>query len=147
MLALSAFTPESETSLDVAPSEVMCPVRALRLYINCTAQFQQSEQLFVCFRGSDKGQPVSKQWPSHWVVDAIALAYSSHGMECSIGVRTHSVRAVASSWAWTKGVSIKDICIMAGWSSQILQFGCAVISLTGPIGEYDPWFYLQTLAA
>ncbi len=86
-----------------------------------------------------------------WAVEAIALAYSSRGMECPIGVRAHSTRVVASLWAWTKGSSIKDICIAAGWSSQntfcqILQFGRVVISLTGPVDECDPWFYLQSLA-
>ncbi len=39
-------------------------------------------------------------------------------MECPIGVRAQSTRAVASSWAWTKGSSIKDICMAAGWPSQ-----------------------------
>ncbi len=96
------------------PNQVLCPVRALRVYIDRTAQFRQSEQLFVCFGGSTKGQPVSKQRLSHWVVEAIALAYSSQGMECPIGVRAHSTRAVGSLWAWTKGSSIKDIC-MGGW--------------------------------
>lgn len=115
---LSAFIPESETSLDAAPNQVLCLMRALRVYINCTAQFCQSEQLFVYFRGSAKRQPASKQWLSHWVVDAIALAYCSWGMECPIGVRAHLTRAVASLWVWTKGVSIKDICMVAGWSSQ-----------------------------
>ncbi len=100
------------------PNQVLCPVRALRVYIDRTAQFRQSEQLFVCFGGSTKGQPVSKQRLSHWVVEAIALAYSSQGMECPIGVRAHSTRAVGSLWAWTKGSSIKDICMAAGWTSQ-----------------------------
>lgn len=118
VVALSAFSPESETSLDSTPSQVLCPVRGLRLYVNRTAAFRQSEQLFVCFGGSPRGQPVSKQRLSHWVVDAIALAYSSRGMECPIGVRAHSTRAVSSLWAWTKGISIKDICMAAGWSSQ-----------------------------
>ncbi len=47
----------------------------------------------------------------------IALAYSSKGVECPIGVRAHSTRGLASSWAWANGISIQDICMVAGWSS------------------------------
>ncbi len=81
VVALSAFTPELATSLDAAPNQLLCPVRALRVYVNRTAQFRQSKQLFVCFGGSTKVQSVSKQRLSHWVVEAIDLAYSSRGME------------------------------------------------------------------
>ncbi len=58
---------------------------------------------------------MSKQRLSYWIVDAIALAYSSKGVECPIGVRAHSTRRLASSWA--NGISIQDICMVAGWSS------------------------------
>ncbi len=118
VVALSAFTPELATSSDATPNQVLCLVRALRVYVDRTAQFRQSEQLFVCFGGSTKGQPVFKQRLSNWLVKAIALAYLSQGMQCPIGVRAHLTRAVASSWAWTKGSSIKDISMVAGWFSQ-----------------------------
>lgn len=45
-----------------------------------------------------------------WIVDAITLCYSSMGLDCTIGVRAHSTRGMASSWAWSSGVFIKDIC-------------------------------------
>ncbi len=48
VVALSAFTPESAASSDATPNQVLCPVRALRVYIDRTAQFRQSQQLFVC---------------------------------------------------------------------------------------------------
>ncbi|KAI2643794.1 Phosphoenolpyruvate carboxykinase (ATP) [Labeo rohita] len=117
VITLPAFTPEL-AALNAAPHRALCPVRALRAYVDRSARFRQSEQLFVCFGGGTKGRPVSKQRLSHWVVDAIALAYCSQGMECPIGVRGHSTRAIASSWAWAKGISIKDICMAAGWSLQ-----------------------------
>ncbi|KAL0186170.1 hypothetical protein M9458_017840, partial [Cirrhinus mrigala] len=46
---------------------------------------EQSEQLFVCFGGRNKGCPVTKQRLSRWIVDAITLAYSSLGLQCPIG--------------------------------------------------------------
>ncbi len=54
---------------------------------------------------------------SKWLVDAITLAYSSVESQCPIGVRAHSTRGIASSWAWSSGVSMSDICEVAGWSS------------------------------
>ncbi len=52
------------------------------------------------------------------IVDAITAAYTSQGLECPLHIRGHSTRAIASSWAWSSGMSIWDICVAAGWSSQ-----------------------------
>ena len=112
VISLSAL-PSSEEDSD---SLTLCPVRALRIYLERSASFRQSEQLFVCFGGRTKGLPVTKLTLSRWIVDAIALAYTSLGLSCPIGVRAHSTRGVASSWAWSSGVPIEDICAAAGWS-------------------------------
>lgn len=56
-----------------------------------------------------KGLPVSKQWLSHRIVEAIALAYTSKNKSCPRGVHTHSMRKVVSLWAWAKAMSIQDI--------------------------------------
>lgn len=113
VISLSALPPLSgERELDL-----LCPVRALRIYIERSQPFRQSDQLFVCFGDRTKGSSVSKQRLSRWIVEAVALCYSSMGLECPIGVRAHSTRGMASSWAWSSGVSIKDICEAAGWSS------------------------------
>ncbi len=53
----------------------LCPVRALRIYVDRTAQWHGSDQLFMCFGGKSKGSAVSKQRMSHWIVEAISLAY------------------------------------------------------------------------
>ncbi len=49
---------------------MICPVRALRQYVDRTQIFRTSEQLFVCYRGQQKGKAVSKQRMAHWIVDA-----------------------------------------------------------------------------
>ncbi len=73
-------------NLQALPSEeadpalaLLCPVRALHIYVDCTRSFRSSEQLFVCHRGQQKGKAVSKQRLAHWIVEAIALAYQSQG--------------------------------------------------------------------
>ena len=113
VISLSALPVSGEDS----DAHTLCPVRALRLYLERSASFRQSEQLFVCFGGRTKGLPVTKLTLSRWIVDAIALAYTSLGLPCPMGVRAHSTRGIASSWAWTSGVSIEDICAAAGWSA------------------------------
>lgn len=91
----------------------LCPVQALRVYNEHSTQFRQSEQLFVCFRG----HPVRKQRLSHWIVDAIAIAYASMGLQCPTGLKAHSTRGMASPWAWSSGVSIGIICAPTDWPS------------------------------
>ncbi len=50
-------------------------------------------------------------------MDSITLAYSSLDLQCPIGVRAHSTRGIASSWAWSSGVSISEICVATGLAS------------------------------
>ncbi|XDV27979.1 hypothetical protein PO909_031413 [Leuciscus waleckii] len=113
IISLSAL-PRSEGEDDV---NFLCPVRALRIYVERSDAFRQSEQLFVSFGGRAKGLATSKQSLSRWIVDAIAMAYRSKNLHCPLGVRAHSTRGMASSWAWSRGVSLNDICMSAGWAS------------------------------
>ncbi len=111
-------------NLQALPSEeadpalaLLCPVRALRIYVDRTRSVRSSEQLFVCHGGQQKGKAVSKQRLAHWIVEAVALAYQSQGEPCPLGVRAHSTRSVASSHALVHGPSLADICRAAGWST------------------------------
>ncbi len=108
-------------NLQALPSEeadpalaLLCPVRALRIYVDRTRSVRSSEQLFVCHGGQQKGKAVSKQRLAHWIVEAVALAYRL-GEPCPLGVRAHSTRSVASSHALTHGASLAGICRAAGW--------------------------------
>ncbi len=96
---------------------LLCPVRALRVYVDRTQSLRTSDQLFVCFGGQQKGKAVSKQRLAHWIVEAIVLAYQARHLPCPLGVRAHSTRGVASSWALARGASIADICRAAGWAA------------------------------
>ncbi len=89
---------------------LLCPVCPLHIYVDRTQSFRISDQLFVCFGGQQKGKAVSKQRLAHWIVEAIVLAYQARCLPCPLGVRAHSTRGVASSWALARGASIADIC-------------------------------------
>ncbi len=105
VITLSAL-PLSEEDRELS---LLCPVR---VYFERSAPFRRTEQLFVSFGNRTKGHPLSK-----WIVDAVMLACSSLGLQCPIGVRAHSTRGIASSWAWSSGVSITEICAAAGWAT------------------------------
>ncbi len=107
-------------NLQALPSEeaypslaLLCPVRALRIYVDCTRRVRSSEQLFVYHGGQQKGKAVSKQRLAHWIVEAVALAYQSQGEPCPLVVRAHSSHA--SSHALAHSASLADICRAAGW--------------------------------
>ncbi len=96
---------------------LLCPVRALRCYVDRMRSFRTSDQLFVCHGGRQKGNAVSKQRMAHWIVDSITLAYQAQGVPCLFRLRAHSKRSVASSWALARGASLTDICRAAGWAT------------------------------
>ncbi len=113
VVSLQALPPEEA---DPALA-LLCPVRALRHYVDRTQSFRTSDQLFVCHGGRQKGNAVSKQRMAHWIVDAITLAYQAQVVPCPFRLRAHSTRSVASSWALARGTSLTDICRAAGWAT------------------------------
>jgi hypothetical protein len=113
VISLSAL-PASDSEDD---GNLLCPIRPLRIYITRSAAFRRSEQLFVSFGGRTKGLAASKHSLSRWIVDAIAAAYASKHLQCPMCIRAHSTRGMASSWAWSSGISIHDICMAPGWAS------------------------------
>ncbi len=111
-------------NLQALPSEeadpalaLLCPVRAFRIYVNRTRSFRNSEQLFVCHGGQQKGKAVSKQRLAHGIVEAVDLAYQSQGEPCPLGVRAHYTRSVAPSHALRIKFSLADICRAVGWAT------------------------------
>ncbi len=90
VITLSVLPP-SEQDQGLNP---LCPVRALKMYIERSAPFRQSEQPCVCFGGHTKGSPVTKQRLSRWIIYAITLAYSSLDQQCPMGARAHSTRGL-----------------------------------------------------
>ena len=118
-LVLDPFLPPPHESPEAARLHLVCPVRALRSYIARTSSIRQTDQLFVCFGESVRGQAVSKQRLARWVVRAIELAYSSAGLAPPTGVVAHSTRGMAASWALFRGASLEEVCAAAGWASSL----------------------------
>ena len=81
-----------------------------------SADIRQSEQLFVCHGGPNRGRALTKQRLSHWVLDTITQAYRASGRPPPSGVRCHSTRSISASWAALRGVPLGTICAAASWA-------------------------------
>ncbi|KAI2646486.1 Chromosomal replication initiator protein DnaA [Labeo rohita] len=116
-VVLEAFSPPPFTSPEQERLHLLCPVRALQIYVHRTSQWRKSEQLFICYEGRNRGAAATKRIMSHWVRDAIALAYEARGQASPLELRAHSTRGVASSTAIARGAPLQQVCDAAGWSS------------------------------
>ncbi len=112
--ALSNLSIDSEEDRKL---HALCPVRALRRYIEQTLAVCSTDQLFVCFVGPVRDKPLSKQRISYWIVEAISIADKSKGLSLPAGVHAHSTRGMSASWALFRGVSVEDVCAAASWAS------------------------------
>ena len=118
VLEVDAFQPASASQAEQERLLTLCPVRALRAYLTHTQPLRGAHsQLFVCYGVAKRGLPLSKQRLSHWLVDVISHAYKASGMQVPPGLRAHSTRSMATSWAALRGVPADDICAAALWST------------------------------
>jgi hypothetical protein len=96
-----------------------CPCRAIDRYVKATRAFRKTDQLLVCFaNGPRKGQAASKLSISRWVRQAIQEAYKAQGLRPPNGIKAHSTRGQAASWAQFHNVAMSDICSSATWASD-----------------------------
>ena len=120
-IVLQAFYPDFDTeSEDQVFCNSLCPVRALRIYLEKTSRLRLKDhfQLLVQFSQRFLGQPATLQHISKWVVEVINMAYAHYGKDPPDHVTAHSTRAIATSMATLGGASIQDICKAATWSSS-----------------------------
>ncbi len=117
VVKLHSFHPPPFASSEDERLHLLCPVRALKLYVDRSKVWRKSPQLLICFGAGRRGLATSKQRISHWVRNAISLAYEAQNLPSPLSLRAHSTRGVASSQALFRGVPLEDICVAAGWSS------------------------------
>ncbi|XP_073427930.1 uncharacterized protein [Dendrobates tinctorius] len=96
--------------------------RCILQYLEVTKPWRKQRALFVSYQGARKGLKASKQTIARWVREAIILAYSSAGRAVPEGLKAHSTRAMATSWAERVDASIDQICKAATWSSPSTFF-------------------------
>ena len=97
----------------------LCPVRALRYYLDRTSDLGQNKELvFVSFKkGFDKD--ISPATISSWIKQTVILCYELSYQEALTlhHVKAHDVRAFAASKAFQSGVSLEEILSACHWKS------------------------------
>ena len=98
----------------------LCPVRALRYYLDRTADLRQNKELvFVSFKkGFDKD--ISPATISSWIKQTVILCYelSDQAALTLHQVKAHDVRAFAASKAFQSGISLDQILSACHWKSH-----------------------------
>ena len=117
-VVVPALAPTLDRSLKSDRS--LCPVRALRYYLDRTSDTRQDKELvFVSFKkGFDKD--ISPATISSWIKQTVILCYelSDHHAHTLHQVKAHDVRAFAASKAFQSGVSLEQILSACHWKSH-----------------------------
>ena len=117
-VVIPALAPTLDRSLKSDRS--LCPVRALRYYLDRTSDMRQGKELvFVSFKkGFDKD--ISPATISSWIKQTVILCYelSDHQAHTLHQVEAHDVRAFAASKAFQSGVSLDQILSACHWKSH-----------------------------
>ena len=103
---------------DLPDELLLCPVRALRAYLARTSSIlPRPRTLFVSPRSTARS--LSKNALSFFLRDIISRAYSSSSTTSApSSSRAHSVRGVATSWAFARNASLSSVLAAASWSSS-----------------------------
>ena len=100
------------------PERLLCPVRALGLYIVRSAERAQTdplEKLFVHFT------PNTQLFTTHfrrWVAETIRLTYENSSQSDLPKIKAHDVRGISASIAYYRNNPLKELCGLIGWKSS-----------------------------
>jgi hypothetical protein len=101
------------------PNRSLCPHRALKWYLEKSKVFRASQRrLFISFAKSDK--EISAATLSRWIVKAVTMAMDINGqLSCNKNTpRAHEVRAISTSIALSRSVSMENILRAAFWRNE-----------------------------
>ena len=117
-VVIPALAPTLDKSLKGDRS--LCPVRALRYYLDRTSDLRQNKELvFVSFKkGFDKD--ISPATVSSWIKQTVILCYELSDQQALTlhQVKAHDVRAFAASKAFQSGISLDQILSACHWKSH-----------------------------
>jgi hypothetical protein len=106
---------------DDDPERLLCPVRALRIYLQRTNEVRGERlKLFISYC-SNHSKEIGVNTISRWLRETIKLTYQSQksaDLEKLYQVSAHEVRAIATSLAAWKNTSLTDVLKAAYWRSH-----------------------------
>ncbi|XP_075781544.1 uncharacterized protein LOC142828046 [Pelodiscus sinensis] len=122
-IVLSAFYPKPHSSSKDALFHTLDVRRAFSFYIDRTRQWRRTDRLFVSSAQRSKGKALSNQRIAKLITLCITNCHSIRNKPLLSLPRAHSMRAVATSTAFARGVPLVDICRAATWASSV-TFAC-----------------------
>ena len=106
-------------SSDLTEDMTLCPVRALRYYLDRTDDLRRGKNLlFISFKeGFDKD--IMRSTISSWIKQTVLLAYQSSNSDSQdLHVKAHDVRSMSASLAFKGGASLEQILGSCYWKSH-----------------------------
>ncbi|XP_068250260.1 uncharacterized protein [Palaemon carinicauda] len=95
----------------------LCPVRAVRKYLERTANLRPGIKNLFVSTGTTKKQ-VSKNTISYWLRQVIVRAYSKVGLPLTNNPRPHDIRGISTSLAFERNMAVAQILRAGTWSNQ-----------------------------
>jgi hypothetical protein len=117
-LTLKAMT--KFLSPDLQEDRSLCVVRAIKYYLSRTKTLRKDRpRLFIAIK-KGHNKDICRNTVSSWIKKTILLAYAKASPEVQRlhRVKAHDVRAMASSWAFMKNVSLEAILQACSWRSH-----------------------------
>lgn len=98
----------------------LCPVRALRTYVDRTDNFRGEKKLLFISWGENRKDDIKANTLSSWIKQAITQCYDNASDKNLTyhRVKAHDVRAFAASWAHTKHASTEKLMRACSWKSS-----------------------------
>ena len=106
--------------LDLLEDRSLCPVRALRIYLDRTKDSRKDKNLLFISMKKGFRKDISKSTVSHWIKDTIKTCYTladNETLQVS-RVKAHDVRALSASLAFKGGIPLEQILSACYWRSH-----------------------------
>ena len=123
------YLPKIGLSSSVREDRLVCPVRALRWYLDRTGHLRTSQQLFIIPR--KPYTPAARDTISKWV-QRLIQPFAEEGEQ----VRAHDVRGHAASKAWFRGVSLEDVMKAAAWKTPSTFVASYLVDTVSSEGDF-----------
>ena len=90
----------------------------MRIYLQRTSASRRSQRLLLTYGGRTPGSALSTQRLSHWLVDGIALAYTTMGKPVP-RLKAHSTRGTSTLIAVLAGIDWEEVRQVAVWHGDL----------------------------
>jgi hypothetical protein len=146
-VTLPALAPSVERGL---PDRLLCPVRALRHYLDVTRGLRQGRRrLFISFQ-EGRTSEISQASISSWIKAVIRYAYQTADSQVAAlhSTSVHELRALATSLRFQQTLSLKSVMDAATWrgTSTFASFYLRDVSLHhGELSSLGPIVAAQSV--